>query len=1163
MSVSRHLFDTYFKDTPNALTRHHLDSYNDLISNRIINFTRGMNPLSLDLGDNRAIRVYVGGKTGNDLFFVRPSDEIGNAIYPHQCRLDNKSYTVRIHANITLEYVFEDEVVTQSFDDVNIAELPLMLKSSLCNLFDMTPEQLFRVGECKFELGGYFIIDGAEKALLTQEVLAPNMFYASKRIKVSTAAQGGKTLVEKETESKLVGSAGEKYEYIAAIRSSSEDGTKGPSSHFLIIPPQNDKPDDPEKIAKFQDDFAQLSSNRLATITLPGFTQPIPVISVFYALGLVNDRDIYDTTLIGIPDSERSIYDEIFSEIFLSHDKFVEQERLKETDRDQDMNFVFLKRQTRTRSAGAVFICLYEKMFPHCELHTDESQASFFRRKSYLLGYMLKQAMDVAIGKTGKTDRDHLQFKRLHTSGELLFQEFRKIYNETGSRFLTEMDKRVHFEKDQYRGKKLLGLVSEENIGYYWRSTNFLYGLEKSFKGKWGGKDGVSQELMRLSYLGTAAQLRRVNLDMDKGGKNVEMRRIHGSSWGLLCPSDNPDGRNIGMLKSLTVLCSISTPSPSVKIYEYIQKNDAFLSLNSINPSIWNPSWTRVYLNSDLIGVLTHDAERFHKQIRNSRRSGELDKFVSLSWKRISNEYFIYTDSGRPLRPIYREKTSEYNIINATSWREMISEYIDYIDAAESENLRISLNSFSDKYPSEIHGLTILSATASALPNCDSNPGTRNAFSCQQVKQACGWYNTAFSKRFDTVATWLNYAQRPISQTWTFRHILGCLPYGETPIVALMIYSGYNQEDSVILNDSSLKRGMFHTTYYHSYEYVEETSNSSKTVFGFESNPTLIKKEGYDYSNLDSDGIIKPGSHVKPETILVGMVTNVSDLNGVVVSNIDVSKYPKRGQHGMVDSVYKYVTSEGLRAVKIRIAEHRVPTLGDKFSARHGQKGTVGIRMLEKDMPFTSGGMRPDMIVNPHAFPSRMTVGQFVESISSKLGIYMGALVDATPFTAQNRVEEVSTLMKRAGFHPYGNEIMYNGENGEMLESEIFIAPTYYIRSKLMVEDKINYRTTGPRKLLTHQPAEGRANDGGLRIGEMERDCLLSHGISKFLNESLMERSDKTDILFQPESGRIHADTKSESLKLTTPYSLKLAVQEMESMHISVNLIDKSRKPEL
>jgi DNA-directed RNA polymerase II subunit RPB2 len=1069
-----------------------------MLSIKIPKFILGMNPLSLNLGDGRFINVFIGGKKSNELFYSPPVDELGNAVLPHQCRLDNKTYALDIRMNIDIEYIIDKTVETKRFENILLGQLPLMLKSSLCHLSSMTSEELFEAGECKFELGGYFIVGGAEKVLLTQERLAENMFYASKRKQQTSANPGTKTLVEKETQTKLEGATkAEPDEYTAGIRSMSEDGTKGPYSHFLIIPPSNKKPDDPKQLANTSD-FSAFSTNRLALITLPDFTQPVPLLSVFYALGLTNDQDIYDTILAGIPAEDRTQYDEMFAELVLSHDVFTRQEMLREKDQNQDPNLLFLKRQTRTRSEGAVYINLFDKLFPHCSSLEGESPAMFYRRKAYLLGYMAKMAMDVALGIKSKTDRDHFRYKRLSASGELVFQEFRRLFKETSKRMLTEMDSRIHFEQQQYAGKKLKELLQDENIGYYWRASNLMYNLEKSFKGKWGGKDGIAQEVSRYSFLGTVAQLRRVNMDVDKGGKIVDMRRIHCSTWGIMCPIDNPDGRNIGLIKSMSLLCSISTASSSKDVYKIVSENKEFVPLALINPSAWNPVWTRVYLNSDLVGVLKQNSNSLHETLLEKRRAEQLDKFVSVSWNRLENEYLLYTDAGRPVRPVYREGTKPDQIKKLSKWDVIMKKHMDLLDPAETENLRISMEPFNADFQSEIHGLAILSASASVLPNCDFDPGTRNAFSCQQVKQACSWYNTAFSKRFDTIATWLNYAQRPLSQTWVYNSILGksgCLPYGENPMVALMVYSGYNQEDSVLLNDSALRRGMFHTTYYHSYDFEEEPINMGfdngqtkvfeSTEFGnIATDPkyreTVARKEGYNYDLLDSDGIIRAGSEVDEKTILVGMVYPTKTM-GAVTGYSDSSKTTKKGQTGFVDAVYRYVTKDGLRAVKIRVAEHRVPVLGDKFSARHGQKGTVGLRIKEEDMPFSSKGLRPDMIVNPHAFPSRMTIGQFIESMSTKLGLEMGSLIDSTPFSTQNRVGETSELLLKAGFHPYGHEVLYNGQTGEMMEAEIFMAPTYYIRSKLMVEDKLNYRATGPKKLLTHQPVEGRANDGGLK----------------------------------------------------------------------------------
>jgi DNA-directed RNA polymerase II subunit RPB2 len=1166
MEIARHVFSTYFKDTTNPLVRHHLDSFSDLLTTKIPNFIKGSNPQRLVADENRTIDVYIGGKDGNKISYKPPveeTDEVTTTVLPHTCRLENKTYSLSIIVDIDIEYIVSGKTITKSFENVLLGRIPLMLKSSLCALASMTPEQLKESGECSFELGGYFIINGAEKVLLTQERLGDNIPYATKRVQ-QPAQKEERGLVEKESAAVIEGATkAEKFEYISGIRSISEDGTVGPYSHFLMIPPANIKPDDPELIEK-SDDYGSFSTKRLATITLPGFTQPVPLFSVFAALGLGTDADIYDTILAGVPPSERPQYDQIFYELRLSHDKYLEIETANEEDFTQDADLFELRRQTRTRSNGAVFVNIFTSMFPHCEKREGESTASLYRRKAYVLGNMVRMAMDVAIGKTGKSDRDHFRFKRLDSSGDLCFQLFRKTYKETGKEMLTKIDSRIHFEQQTYSGERIVNVVQPENMSYYWNSRTLLNQFEKSFKGKWDNKDGISQELSRLAYLGTIAHLRRVNLQMDKTTKVVEPRRIHASTWGIMCPADNPDGGNIGMIKSMTLFCALSTASRISDVVKLLQSRKEFTPIHLIHPSTWKSQWTKVFLNSDLVGVFESHTETIHSFMLSKRREGTLQHFVSLCWNRMNNEYIIFTDSGRPSRPIYREKTRSEDIQKAKTWDKLLDN-IDYVDAQETESLRISMEPFSSKHPSEIHGSVIFSASAAVIPNSDFNQAPRNFFSCQQTKQACSWFSTAFSKRFDTIATLLNYAQRPLSQTWMYNSILGsngCLPYGENAIVALAIYGGYNQEDSILLNDSALRRGMFHTTYYHSYDVLEEMIDpATRTHTEFANTLTdpkyreiVQRKKEYNYELLDNDGIIRKGVHINDETVLVSIVSPSTDAGGQVRGYNDSSYTPKRGQHGVIDDVYRYITPDGLRGVKIRVAEHRLPVLGDKYSARHGQKGTVGFRIPEEDMPFTSKGLRPDMIVNPHAFPSRMTIGQFVESMATKLGVHMGALIDSTPFTTQNRVVEVRKLLDKAGYHPYGHEILYNGHTGEMMPVEIFMGPTYYLRLKHMVEDKINYTTRGPRKLLTHQPVEGRSNEGGLRVGEMERDSLISHGASKFLHESLMDRSDGAEVSFDAENGVLDARPEIKT-KLNIPYSLNVFTKELESMHISMKYI--------
>jgi DNA-directed RNA polymerase II subunit RPB2 len=1167
MDVARHVFDTYFKDTSNPLVRHHLDSYADLLNTKLPEFLKGSNPARLTLVDDRSVDVYIGGRDGTKLKYVPPVDELGNAVLPHTCRLENKTYALDIRATFEIVYTISGKQEIKTFDNVLVGRIPLMLRSQLCYLSTMTTEELYGAGECKYELGGYFIIGGAEKVLLSQERLGNNMFYSGKRRPPSGDSSGKRTLVEKEKANKLKGVlTDDKFEYFAGVRSASEDGTKGPYSHFLVIPPKNstDLEDDAVEnklTASVKKtgvkDFGILQTDRLSTITLPGFSQPVPLMSVFYALGVTNDKDIYDTILAGLPESDKTKYDILFAELVLSHKKFTEQEMMKEEDDEQDPDLLFLSRQTRARSEASVYMNLTDDMFPHCE-HGE----SRMRRKAYLLGQMTRMAMDVALGYTKTSDRDHFRFKRLDASGELCFQEFRRIYKEIVKSMLMKMDSTLHYNEKMYFGNKITDLIQEERIGSFWRSWAFLADFEKSFKSQWGGKDGISQELSRLAYLGSVAHLRRVNLQMDKSTKIVEPRRIHASSWGLMCPTDNPDGHNIGMIKSMALFCTLSTASPSKPIFDILNRL-GLRQLHLIHPSTWNPKWTKVYLNSDLVGVVDDTESIFHDMLVSLRREGVIPANVSLGWNRLANEYTIFTDAGRPIRPVYRQGVGEDQVKKIRKWSDMGKQIFDYLDAQETDTLKISMTPFSSKYPSEIHGLAMFSASASIIPHSDFNQAPRNMFSCQQTKQACSWFNTAFNKRFDTIATWLNYAQRPLSNTWTYNPMLGCLPYGENAIVALAIYSGYNQEDSILLNDSALRRGLFHTTYYHSYDIEERMIDmmaQTHTEFGnLATNPkfrdTVPRKEGYNYDLLDADGFVREGVTIDDKTVIASIASPMLNKSGQVIGYNDVSYVPKRGQHGIIDSVYKYVTKEGLRAVKVRVAEARIPVLGDKYSARHGQKGTVGMRITEEDMPYTSTGLRPDMIVNPHAFPSRMTIGQFTESMSTKLGVHMGCSIDSTPFSAQNRVPETKMLLEKAGFHPYGHEILYNGQTGEMMAAEIFMGPTYYLRLKHMVEDKINYRSTGPKKLLTHQPTEGRGAEGGLRIGEMERDVLIAHGASKFLHESMMDRSDGATLLMEPESGLLDAKRDTETVKMEFPYSLGVLVKELEANHISVKLV--------
>jgi DNA-directed RNA polymerase II subunit RPB2 len=1146
MEAPKHVLRRLFRDTSFPLVDHHLSSFNAMLETSIPTFVKVSNPFQLELSDKRFIRIYIGGKDGSKISFEPPVDEHGGPIVPHACRLDNKSYMLTFRGDIVFEYVFPEgmgEPVVNTFENIVIGEIPLMLRSRNCYLTAMDG---YPLGECLYELGGYFIIDGKERVLLTQELLGNNMMYSGLRDR--KAASTTEDTPDEPAELKRVVKTsfeGEK-EFYVGIKSVSEDASKGPYSHYLVLSPPS---------AWNEEDVEHSRSKRSLVVTLPGFTEPVPVLSIFAALGVTSDRDLYDLILAGVPDRDRLAYDDVFQQLVLSHSLMLEK-----AGSDLDV----LERLTKRKYRSEVIQNIYELMFPHIE--SSENPGTLLRRKAYLLAQMVRMAIDVSLERKPPSDRDNIEYKRFNTSGDLMFQEFRRIYREVSKTMLLKLDSRIQYERKTYEGRGLAQLVERETVGTYWRKYMMMNEFTKSFKGQWGGRDGIAQELSRLSYVSYLSQLRRTSLQIEPSMNTAPPRRLYASQFGLTCPIDSPDGSGVGHLKSLAILAKVSNAFPSSVIRTKLFETKLVRRIEDIHPSTWMPFWTRVYVNSDLVGLCIGNTEDLHIKLLGLRRVGEFRFDVSLAWNRLENIYTITCDAGRPIRPVYREGVIEADVLKAKTWQDLMK-LMDFVDATESGVARFSLTPFHPTLQSEIHMSFCLSPLANLTPFLDHNPGTRNNFSIAQQKQACSWFHTNYNKRFDTISSITVNPQKPLSHTWMYREMMGsggCMPYGENVIVAFTTYGGHNQEDSMIINENSLKRGMFRTHYFHSYDVRETILDPSvvppvRTLFANPvTNPkysdAVKRKEDVSYEMLDADGIIKLNSIVDDKTVLVGIVTPITDSEGDEKGFRDASQLPKRGQHGRVDGIYRYSMPDGSNGVKIRIVEERSPVPGDKMASRHSQKGTVGQLIPEENMPFTERGMRPDILFNPHGLPTRMTIGQLIEAMSNKLGIQLGTFIDATPFTVSNRIADLKTEMVLRGFEPHGHEILYNGETGEMMEADVFMGPIYYQRLKHMVEDKINYRATGPKTLLTHQPLHGRAKGGGLAIGEMERDGMVAHGMSKFLHESFMDRSDGAEIQIDRSTGTL--DTSPDTMPM--PYAMSLFVKELESSHIQIKLLTQN-----
>ena len=426
----------------------------------------------------------------------------------------------------------------------------------------------------------------------------------------------------------------------------------------------------------------------------------------------------------------------------------------------------------------------------------------------------------------------------------------------------------------------------------------------------------------------------------------------------------------------------------------------------------------------------------------------------------------------------------------------------------------------------EIHPSLVMGVMGNQICFPENNPVARNVFGCGQAKQAASLYHSNYQVRIDKMGVVINNGETPIVKS-RYLDLINREehPCGFNAIVAIMSFNGYNVEDSILFNEASIKRGMFRITYYNMYEAREESSSvrgaQRDTRFSnIQKEGAIGTKPGYDYSYLDDNGLIRENTEMDDKKVVIGMGSVSIQNEGGQLR--DMSTMPKKGQLGFVDKAFMTEGETGFRIGKVRIREERFPSIGDKFCSRCGQKGTVGLIIPEKDMPFTKDGIRPDIIINPHAIPTRMTIGQLIESLMGKACVLHGGFGNCTAFTNNGtKHESFGSVLTEYGYHSSGTEVLYNGMTGEQLKSDIYIGPTYYMRLKQMVKDKINYRSKGPRTQLTRQTVQGRANDGGLRVGEMERDGILGHGAAHFLNESLMVRGDEYHMAVCNKSGMI------------------------------------------
>ena len=1141
------LITQYFTNTTTSLSRYALDSYNYFVSKELPELIFNQNPITIlkePLGRKDSgvyvykTEIFIGGEVDSPenlgLQFASPIITLDEGktirrMFPMEARLRNLTYAVSVLADIRIKVTMTSLLPGTGTGDVQAAykteeimnmerkgyplfNLPIMLRSMLCAT--NTPEfsRLKALGECQYDQGGYFVIDGAEKVLITSEETAFNSIYAGKN-----------------PESNL--------KVVAFARCSS-------------LNPKNKQI---RQISMHVD--REEGSIRCS---LPFIRGSVPLFIVFRALGIQSDQDIINMILPDMTGTEMKLLEPWL--IACVHDAY--------PILDTYLAHEFLKTLTKGFQRETVLDILLNHTFMHVP--------NTFQSKAIFLGEMTRKLLRVTAGLDENTDRDDIRNKRYFTAGTLVRELFTESWNTWKKAFILTIDKEYNYNRTIYEGLNFTNLFSEGHLPKMLSGDDTLnHGIMSGFRGKWGERKGVIQPLARISYMDAMSQVRRVSLDFQL--KSAGPRRLHTSQCGFFCISEVPSGFSIGITKNASIFTIFSLAESTASMMTWLLTKGGVVAADKADTH--KRQWyCRVQMNGGTIGFIK-EPELLVRVLKLCKQTGCMSPTISISFNRTSRTVRIYMDEGRPCRPLWilrdkglsplAERMSEVGwrglvkgVLAETRDREFfetgfvdpfpgetdISVYVDrlgpsaaaieYVDPYEQNEAYVAWFGSTDLVEEtthcEIHPSTMFGFVGSMIPFANHNQSPRNQLSCSQSKQGIGFFSTQFMNRFDNYGTQMCYGEAPVARTLYYDLIAdGNMSYGTNCIVALASFDGYNMDDGILFNKSSIERGLFRHLSYKSYDAAEEKDPESDAVIRI-GNPNVVTswlslKPGVDYSMLDDEGIIKEGSVITDKTVLVGRYMTLPETGAIR----DASVLPTVFTEGRVEKVTILHQANGFRLVKIRIFEMRVPELGDKFSSRHGQKGTIGMVRPAYDLPRGKDGIVPDIIVNPHCIPSRMTVAQIMEMITSKVGAVYGAKMNATSFTNDESHHDImGNALEEAGFDKNGEEIMYAPYTGKQYTSTIFSCPLYFMRLRHLTRDKLNARGAGRREQRTHQPTGGRGNEGGLRIGEMERDVLIGHGITDFLQERMMRCSDEATFYVCNSCGQMPIYNESENIFL-------------------------------
>ncbi len=763
-----------------------------------------------------------------------------------------------------------------------------------------------------------------------------------------------------------------------------------------------------------------------------------------------------------------------------------------------------------------------------------------------------------------RTDKDHYSNKRVKLSGDLMAELFRVNIG-------------ILIRDIQYSLQKVSKRKKFYSLKTIAKSTLFTHRIESSIAtGSWiGEKSGVTQNMDKTNYLAVLSQLQRVTSLLPGEQENFMARTLHPTHYGRFCPTETPEGIEIGLRKNLALLARISTA------IEFDEKN-GLKKLREIG--LQNEGGKDVFFNGRFIGFVQNGNE-FANKVRELRRKIELPFELNARYDDILDQVTISTEIGRVLRPLIivengASKLKDEHLVmleeGKIKWIDLVKQgIIEYIDAEEEENCLIALRE-EEITPAhthfEAHLIDLFGLITSLVPFGNHDQSSRLNRGSKTLKQSLGIYTANYLIRLDSDVSILHYPQKPLVRSFIY-DTLEVYPAGQNIVVAIMPYEGYNMEDAIVLNKASVDKGMGRSTYFRPYSTIElQYPGGLRDEITIPEKDVSAYRTEQSYRFLEDDGIAYPEANMDSGDVVIGKTTPPKFLSEARDISIQAKKEAsvaiRQEEKGIVDAVFITVNNEGNKVVQVRARDHRLPEPGDKLSAPHGQKGVVGLIADSRDIPFTSKGVKPDLIFNPHGIPSRMTVGYLIELLAGKTAATTGRILDGTSFSGQS-VQELEQQLSDAGFSYDGKEVMYDGVTGKKLQTKIYVGNMYYLKLKRMVKNLLHARASGKVTLLTRQPIEGRAKGGGLRLGEMEQQALAGHGASLLLKERYS--SDKTVVFICKACGNMtyedlirnktpcHLCGGNESEPVELSYAFKLLVDELLGLGIHTKFTLKNK----